>query len=131
MTLLYNRSFDSSGGVLDHLYVDTLGVCIASFELFDGGVELLHGARRHRVLWLVAVVLVFVFVCLCRRGVELRVELRERIRNALSVVIVGARLVSHVGYQNFRARGLDGGGAFDATEVAQDVCDCLSSFVAF
>ena len=51
----------------------------------------------------------------------LRMELRERIRSALFVVIVGASLVSHVGYQNFLARVLDGGGAFDATEVAQDV----------
>ena len=67
MTVLYNRNkcFDSSGGVFDLLSVHTSRVpCFSSFELIGGVVEFLHREGRHRVLWLVATVLVF--VCLRR-----------------------------------------------------------------
>ena len=68
--------------------------------------------------------------CSCPR-VELFVELREHIRNALSVVFVGASVVFHVCSEDFLSSGVDRGCVFETTEVAQDVCDVLSSCVVF
>ena len=119
---------ESSGGLFDHICVDSSRVCsFASFELVDGVAEFLHHERRHCVLVLLVIVLVFVFVSLRRGCVEV-VELCEHIRNILSVVLVVASFVQHVCYEYFHAFGFDGCRDFESAEVAQDVCDAVSSF---
>ena len=94
--------------------------------LVDGVVEFLHRERRHCVLWLV--VFVLVFVCRLRGGVEPLVELlREHIRNALSVVLVGVVFVLHLRYENFLASGFDGGLFWGTRSCSR----CLRCFVFF
>ena len=103
--------FYFSGGVFDHLCVDTSRVCsFVSFELVHGIAELLHRERRHRVMWLVATVLVA--VCLRRWRVELFVEIREHICNIPSVVLVVAPFVLHMCFEAFPASDVDGSRVF-------------------
>ena len=54
---------------------------------------------------------------------------REHIHQALSDVLVGAGFVLHVSHDDFLASAVDGSSVFDSTDVAQDACDLLSSFV--
>ena len=54
---------------------------------------------------------------------ELPMELRQHVRNAMSVVLAGASLVFHVCYEGFLAFGFDGSGVVESTEVAQDICN--------
>ena len=84
-------------------------------QVDHGVVEFLHRERRHRVLELVAVALVFLFVC----GVELLEELREHIRNALPVVLVGANVVLQVRYEDFLVFCFDGSRVFEARKSSK------------
>ena len=70
--------FESSGGVFDHLGVDSSRVGrFSSFQLVDGVVEFLHRGRLHCVLVLFVLVLVFVFVLLRRYRAEILEEFFE------------------------------------------------------
>ena len=71
--LLYNRSRFFLSLLVDWSNISTLTPLLSATlplsEVVDGFVDFLHRGRRHRVLWLVAAVLVFVSSSLrCRTG---------------------------------------------------------------